>query len=381
MRILHVVTGLNTGGAELLLCDLSERLEMAGFEQRVVSLLPEGPLSARIRRNGLTCLHLGLRRGRLDFSGVKALASEIRGYAPTVIHSWMYHACIYATVSSAVAAQKTALLWSIHHANLRISANTPSTLLAATACGLLSWRKDVHITYCAESSRIAHESRGYCGKRGIFIANGYAGQKFRRCPDAGRRVREHFNVPGGKIVIGMVARYDPIKDHASFLQAAGAARRGDERLFFLLFGDGIDQSNTALMELVERNGLNGSIILGGRSDDVAASYSAMDLLVSSSRGEAFSNVICEGMLCELPCIVTNVGDSAAIAGDTGYIVAPSRPEELGKAMLTAAQLPAAVRERLGAAARERIVTKYPEESFTNRYIDAYRALSDGRCLS
>jgi hypothetical protein len=96
-------------------------------------------------------------------------------------------------------------------------------------------------------------------------------------------------------------------------------------LFFLLFGDGIDQSNTALMELVERNGLNGSIILGGRSDDVAASYSAMDLLVSSSRGEAFSNVICEGMLCELPCIVTNVGDSAAIAGDTGYIVAPSRP--------------------------------------------------------
>jgi glycosyltransferase involved in cell wall biosynthesis len=193
-------------------------------------------------------------------------------------------------------------------------------------------------------------------------------------------VRERFNIPDNKIVMGMVARYDPIKDHATFLQAARAAKESDDRLVFLLFGDGVDRSNSALVRLVEQNGLGSSTVLCGRSDDIAASYSAFDFLVSSSRGEAFSNVICEGMLCELPCIATNVGDSAIIVGDTGYIVPPGSPDELGRAMREAAGLSETARVRLGTAARERIITNYAEDRFVSRYIDAYHALAAGQWL-
>jgi glycosyltransferase involved in cell wall biosynthesis len=375
MRILHVITGLNGGGAETQLCGLTRRLKAGGFEQRVISLLGEGPLSARIRDGGVECIHLGLRRGRPSLGAFAALAREIRDYEPAVVHGWMYHACIYATIASSLTKQKPPLLWSIHHAHLGFAHNSLSTLAASASCGLLSFDKRVHIAYCAEASQKAHETRGYCSRRASFIPNGYDPATFFRDPAAGRSVRARFGLPEDAVAIGMAGRFDPIKDHATFFEAAGIVRRSESaKLVFFLFGEGITESNHNLMNMIGQYGLTSSVVLAGRQDDMVATYSALDFLVSSSRGEAFPNVICEGMLCEVPCVATDVGDCRAIIGNSGYIVPAGTPGALGQSLCSAVNLPVEVRRGLGASARARITERYSAEAFLSRHVSAYLGL-------
>ena len=75
-------------------------------------------------------------------------------------------------------------------------------------------------------------------------------------------------------------------------------------------------------------GLNDSLICAGERYDMAAVYNAMDIVTSSSFGEGFSNVIGEAMACGVSCVVTDVGDSAIIVGETGVIVPPKDPQAL-----------------------------------------------------
>ena len=375
MRILHVITGLNAGGAESQLCVLTHRLKTEGFEQRVVSLLAEGPLSTRIREDGIECIHFDLSRGRPDLGGMRDLAREIHGYEPDLVHAWMYHACIYSAVAIMLARQKTPVLWSIHAAYLGFAYNSASMLFALAVCRLLSFNKSVQIAYCAESSRKAHEARGYCSRRAIFIPNGYNSGIFFRNRAAGRSVRARFGIPEDAIVIGMAARYNPIKDHATFLEAAKIVGHTESaKIVFFLFGEGITQSNNDLMKMIARQNLSSPVILAGRLDDMVAAYSALDLLVSSSRGEAFPNVICEAMLCEVPCIATDVGDCRTIIGDSGYVVPAGVPAALGQSICSAVNLPVEVRRELGASARERIIARYSAAAYFSRYTSAYVGL-------
>jgi len=375
MRVLHVITGLNAGGAESLLLALSNNLKMAGFEQRIVSLLDEGPLTARVRDNGIECVHLGLSRGRPSAAGFRAMAREIEEYQPDIIHAWMYHACLYATIASGTAKRTMPLLWSIHHAHLGFSHNSLSTLVAAAACGLLSRSRRVHIAYCAESSRRAHSARGYADARATFMPNGYDAALFVRNPVAGRLFRQRVGIPEHATVIGMGGRYDPIKDHATFLEACSIVRRAaSEKVVFMLFGEGIDGTNKELAALIERYQPGSELVLAGRLEDMVAAYSALDILVSSSRGEAFPNLICEAMLCEVPCVATDVGDCRTIIGETGYIVPPGAPVLLGKAMINALSLPRKAREELGLSARRRISERYSAEEFLARHISIYAGL-------
>src|SRR3569623_2428 len=111
MKILHVITGLNVGGAESQLCGLCEDLQRHGVRQRVVSLLPKGPLTARVHAAGVDCVHLGLRQDRPDFSGLAMLCREMRDYQPDIVHSWMYHSCLYSSIAVGFLGSNTPHLW------------------------------------------------------------------------------------------------------------------------------------------------------------------------------------------------------------------------------------------------------------------------------
>lgn len=375
MKILHVITGLNVGGAELMLCSLTKNLREAGVDQRVISLLGEGPLSSVINGNGIDCIHLNLSRGRPGVRKLRALAEQIVDYKPTLIHSWMYHACAYSSSALILAGANMPILWGIHHAHLGLAHNSFSTLVAAGVCGLLSFDEHVHIAYCAEASKKNHQERGYCNRRSIFIPNGYDPSALYRDSAAGQAIRHRFGIPLTATVIGMAGRYDPIKDHATFLEAAKMLQQAGAEVCFFLFGEGIDDANIELMKTIERCEITSSVVLAGRQDDMKAVYSALDFLVSSSRGEAFPNVICEAMLCEVPCIATDVGDCRRIIGKSGYIVPAGASQALGQCMLSAVNLPRPVRQLLGARARARIASTYSAATFLSRHITAYSRLA------
>ena len=172
--------------------------------------------------------------------------------------------------------------------------------------------------------------------------------------------------------MGLVARDDPQKNHSGFIEAAAQVHRILPQVHFVLAGDGIDQNNKGLTALIDCIGLTGHVHLLGRRNDIPNLMAAFDVLASSSSfGEAFPNVLGEAMACGVPCVTTDVGDSAEIVGDTGRVVAPGDMDGLARQLIELLQWPAEQRAQLGALARRRIRDRYEINDVTRRYEEFY----------
>jgi glycosyltransferase involved in cell wall biosynthesis len=205
------------------------------------------------------------------------------------------------------------------------------------------------------------------------IPNGFDLQKF--APDATlrRETRKQLDINDDKIVFGMIARYHPLKDHGNFLHAARIVADAIPHARFLLTGRQITDENPVLMGLIGDLQLGERVILLGERNDIVNILNACDVYVSSSSSEAFPNAIGEAMSCELPCVVTDAGDSADLVADAGAVVPTGAPELLARAMLEIAQSDLGQRRVLGVSARQRILQNYSNDNVAARYADLYRS--------
>jgi glycosyltransferase involved in cell wall biosynthesis len=174
-------------------------------------------------------------------------------------------------------------------------------------------------------------------------------------------VRSELGIPAETVVVALVARLDPMKDHEGFL----AAMAGLPDLRALLIGPGTEQLREAP-----------NVTRLGRRTDVARLFAAADIVVSSSAfGEGFSNALAEGMACGLPAVATDVGDAALIVGDTGLIVPARDPQVLAGAIRALAGEGAAARAERGTKARARIVANFGMKRAVERYAELYASLA------
>src|SRR5690606_25925134 len=207
---------------------------------------------------------------------------------------------------------------------------------------------------CSHAARRLHVEQGYRDDRFLVIPNGFDMDRFRPSDDARRALREELGLPSDALLVGLVARWHPVKDHAGFLRAAGIVSRAHPDARYLLVGSDCDRSNAALAGLVDEIGLAGRVHLLGARDDIARVTAALDVAASSSTGEAFPNVLGEAMSCGVPCVTTDVGDSAHIVGDTGRVVPPRDPRALATALSELVGMSREQRVELGRRARERV---------------------------
>lgn len=184
------------------------------------------------------------------------------------------------------------------------------------------------------------------------VPNGIDTAAFAFDADGRRTRRAEWGVADDTLVIGIVARLDPMKDHATFLHAAARLREAHPSATFVVVGDGDAAWSEALHELAGELGLGGQVRWLGAREDLPAIYSALDISCSSSAfGEGFSNAVAEAMACETPCVVTDCGDSAIIVGNTGGVVPPRDPVALAAALDAMSRSDLAAQ---GRAARARI---------------------------
>jgi glycosyltransferase involved in cell wall biosynthesis len=176
------------------------------------------------------------------------------------------------------------------------------------------------------------------------------------------------------VLIGHIARYHPVKDHMTFLEAASALWSRGLRVHFLMAGRGVNDANAALTSAIERLGLKRMVTLHGEESDVRQILAGLDVLCVSSRSEAFPNVIGEAMSCGIPCVTTDVGDASQIVGEADQVVPPGDPGLLADALSAMAQLAPEERTRQGLAARRRIVERYSLRSMIDQYIRLYGGL-------
>lgn len=376
VRTLHVITGLGAGGAEHSLLNLLERLDRQAFPSRVIALGPDGPSGERLRALGVPVQALGLNPRLPNPLAALRLAAQMRRFRPHVVQTWMYHANLLGGLAAKLAGSPP-VVWGIHHALGDPAALKRATRAVVAAGGWLSAWAPARILCVAESSRRAHAALGYDESKLLVIPNGFDVQRFRPDPLSRARIRRALALDEELPLVGLCARYHPVKDHRTFLRAAEIIARSLPQARFALCGAGVSAENDELQGLVRAGGLEERCLLLGPRADMPALLAGLDLLVSSSRSEAFSNVIGEAMACGVPCVVTDTGDSALIVGESGRVVGPGDAPALARACLEVLCLPPAERAALGRAARERVEREYPLERVVRQYAELYRRLAQG----
>jgi glycosyltransferase involved in cell wall biosynthesis len=225
------------------------------------------------------------------------------------------------------------------------------------------------------AGRRAHEALGYRARRWIHCPNGLDLDWFR--PDAALRAegRRALGVNEGDVVIGLVARVDPMKDHQTFVAAARLLARRVPRARFLAVGTGAT-SSPLLDAAAADPDLGARLIRREASDDLRPLYGALDVAtLTSSFGEGFPNVVAEAMACGVPVVSTNVGDAAHIVGETGTIVRIGDSGALAAAWEELAGADPSRRLALGRAARQRIASEFNLEDVAGRFRTYLEALS------
>lgn len=327
--ILHIITGLQDGGAEAVLYRLCTHGD--AMHHHVVSLMDRGKYGPLLEESGISVTYLLMPRGRVTVLGLWKLRHLIRQLKPDVIQTWMYHADLIGGSVARLAGHGN-IVWGIHNTTLVPGESRRSTIFVAKLCARLSRLVPSQIVCCAQRARKVHQALGYDNRRMRVIPNGFDLSVFQPDRGAGLRLRLDLGIEAAEQLIGFVARYDPAKDHENLLQALAHLNEQGSCPKCLLIGTGMDVCNSPVMQRIASLGLADRVVLLGRRSDIPAVMNALDLHVMSSSAEAFPNVLAEAMACGTPCVSTDVGDAAVIVGDTGRIVPPRDPEALAIAI-------------------------------------------------
>lgn len=369
--VLHIITGLNDGGAEAVLFRLCTHDSLN--THCVISLMDDGKYGAPLRAAGVDVHCLNMPQGRVTLRGLWRLWSLLRSLHPQVVQTWMYHADLIGGVVARLAGVR-AICWGVRHSNLAPGTVKRSTIWIARICAWLSHFVPARIICCSEQASLVHQQLGYSASKFSVIANGYNLEQFLPDDAAGKALRLTLGVGEDVFLIGMVARFDPQKDHANLISALKLLAANDQGFLCALVGSGMEQSNAALLNLLKLAGVTDRVLLLGRRNDIPAIMNALDIHVLSSLGEAFPNVLAEAMACATPCVTTDVGDAALIVGDSGWVVPPRDSSALasGLAAARSAHSDSAEWECRKKAARQRIVEKFAVEEMVFSYQDVWQ---------
>ncbi len=367
--ILHLITGLGTGGAETMLFKLLSRTDSHSYRPVVISLLPcRGlKLSTAIENLGIPVWSAEMPIGPGLIWKLPRLVSLLRRAAPQLVMGWEVHGNVFSQLGQWLHSSR--VIWNVRGSLDHIQSEKQRTRLLIAALGKASRLPD-RIIYNSRRSAAQHEAAGYCRTRTVVIPNGFDGELFRPDPEARFSLRRELALSPTEPLVGMVARHHPVKNHSGFLRAAARAMR-QAPFHAVLAGRGVDPANADLVEQIASLGLTGRVHLLGERADTPRLTAAFDIAVSASFAEAFPNVIGEAMMCGVPCLVTDVGDSAWLVGDTGAVVPPDDPDSFAAGIESLLRLSPEARAGLGATARRRILNDFSLDEVARKFHRLY----------
>ena len=338
----------------------------SAIKHHVVSLTGIGAYGGKLSALGVRVTSLNMPSGRVSIRGLGRLYAIFKEVRADMVQTWLYHADLLGLIFGKMAGVPR-LAWNVRCSRMDLGRYSWSTRLVFSLLVGLSRVPDVIIVNSA-AGKAQHETAGYRPRRWQVLPNGFDTDLYRPNPEAGETLRRQLDIEQGAPVVGMVARFDPMKAHETFFEAAGKIQRILPGIRFVLVGEGMTASNAAVLSLVKKYGLERSACLLGRRDALYRVYPAFDLhTLSSAFGEGFPNVIGEAMACGVPCVATDVGDAARIIQDTGMAVPPSDPEALFQAWKRVIEQHPGTRAALGRRARDRIVKYYAISEIVKKY--------------
>lgn len=379
VRVMHVISGLDQGGAEAMLVRLLRGLDRASFSQSVVSLTTRGVYGDQVEALGIPLVTLGMTGFRSLPRALLRLRDVMRGWQPNVVQTWLYHADLLG-LAAARSSVDAAVAWNIRCSRLGPESAPPATRLLIRVLAEISASPDA-VLFNSTAGLGSHQTSGYRPRRVEVIPNGFDLEEYRSDPMKRADFRAELGVDDDAFLVGMIARAHRMKSQSTFLSAAGRLRGMSRRVRFVLVGLNHTWSNASLVADIDQYGLRGRIDLLGLRQDVPRIMAGLDCLVSTSTsGEGFPNVIGEAMACGVPCVATDSGDSRLIIGDTGTVlpIGDVAGVVTGVSQLIS-ETPEERRTR-SERCRGRIVAQFELGQIARRYAEFYVDLYERRTL-
>jgi glycosyltransferase involved in cell wall biosynthesis len=362
VKVLHVITGLGVGGAELQLRSI---LQHTRHDCEVVTLYNPGPVAEMIRSDGGQVRDLGMARNT-QLSALPVLYRLIRQGRYDVVHSHLYRSQIYGRPAARLA--RTPVVLSTEHSIGETHLERRKMSPGVRALYLSTERFSDATIAVSETVKERMTAWGVRPSRIVVIPNGVDLDRVAFDAAARTVVREQFGIADGDYVIGVLGRLDPNKQFDLVIEAAAPLLKEGAKL--LVVGKGAEDAH--LREVAAACGVTDRVIFAGERHDVAAMLSAMDLFVASSAQETFGLSVLEALGNGAPVLYTTCPALTGLDVSRAWQV-PSTVAGLREAMIT--EVRAGQRERVPEPAVEKT---YGIQAVTNRIDDLYEELAARR---
>jgi len=364
LRILHVITDLNTGGVPLHLLGLASWLHQRGETVRVVSLAPPGAVTASLAERGVPA-DACRAAGWWDWRAVDRLAGMIREFRPDVVHSLLFHANVAARAACLLAGfDRRRLVCEIQTVEIERRWHLTVDRWTQALCRCIVGNSPSVIEHLAASAGIRRD-RLRLIRGGVDTAAIAAAQPLNRVG---------LGLPLDQPVLLWVGRLDPIKGLDVLVEATGVVAR-QQPVHLLIAGDGPYRAE--LERLVVASGLSRRVHLLGMRRDVPRLLKSAEVFVFPSRTEGLPNALLEAMAAALPVVATDVPGCRDVvdSGRTGILVPVDDSAALADAILRVLQDQAWARS-LGRAAAEHARRHHDRTVCFERYQSLYREIAD-----
>jgi glycosyltransferase involved in cell wall biosynthesis len=361
LRIVHVLSSLEIGGAEQVVLNLAAGQVELGHVVHVVSLAPgpDGPHADAHRRMGVQVHRVSKLGPTVDPSLPIRLAWLFRRLRADIIHSHDPQPVIYA--APAARCSRVPLVHTKHGENQE----TPrKALLRRHASRLVS----VFVAVSRQTALEAEQQGEVAVGKAVVIENGIDVGLFVPSDEARTTIRSALEIPPDAQVIGTVGRLSTVKNQPLLIRAAAPSLGPLAHL--VIVGDGPHRQ--AVEAEVGRSGKSAFIHLLGQRTDVHRLLPAFDIFVLTSDSEGLPMAIPEAMACGLPVVSTNVGGIADVVadGETGYLV-PKGNEAALRTCIERLLDDVGLVRAMGGRARTLCLSRYSSTSMRDRYLALY----------
>lgn len=365
MKILHLINDLKRGGAESILIKTLEFHELKNREQIVVSLDPGNEY-----HKDLTKLNIPVRC--FDCSNyiqiVKTLyqiQSIVNKFRPDVIQTWLYKADF---IGALLQRRNARLIWTLHNGKIDRKDLGLRTFLLGCLLAKISWLRPDQIITCSRRGGWNHAQFGYCEKKMTLIQNGFDNSEFFFSPNDRLKIRRRLGLKAEDFVVGHVGRPHAHKNYQFLATIVEYVLERNKEIYFLLVGPDAHFLRKFQQQISRRRIRFGrQIKLFPKQKNLRGFYSATDMLVLTSKSEAFPLVVGEAMLCKRPCAATEVGDMTEMIPDPFWICPVEEFGQLGHIILRASRMSAVERRMVGDKNRKFILNKFPIRKMQEAY--------------
>lgn len=372
IRVLHVITSLDRGGAENHLLALLTHADHTTFEFETAVLRGEGELVSVFREAGLE-VHVLKAHSRFDPVALGRLVSVLRRGKYDIVHSHLFRADIFASLAVAQLGERAPLLVSTRHNDDRFFLN-PFVGIVHYA---VSARQDLIIAISDHIARFT-VSRGVRDPARVRrVYHGMEPTVTEALERDGQRIRAELGLQPEDFVVGNVGRLALQKGQRHLIAAMPLLLERVPRAHAVIAGRG--DLEDYLRDLALEMGVADRVHVLGPRRDVPALMHAIDVFAMPSIWEGFGLVLLEAMAAGRPIVASRVATipEVVVDGSTGLLVPPGDPLALAEALAALAHSSDRARA-MGEAGRQRLRNDFSIEKMVGDTELLYRELMESR---